>query len=187
MFYKIENERDFVNSVKCGTTFHIHNYYGSPPFSSISTNQLANFEKICVVRDPVERLLSCYSNRVRFYKELDEKHLTREAVLAGATPNPTLDVFVERLEIYRKYSASIRHHTEPHVHFIGKEQEFYSKIYRMSEVADLALSLSNKIGMQVQIPHDQTGGSKIFASDLSIDTINKIREFYKDDYNNYLF
>ena len=54
------------------------------------------FWKITVIRDPVKRFLSAYSNRVRFHRALGRKRITEEQVKLGAKPNPTLEEFVER-------------------------------------------------------------------------------------------
>ncbi|QDA35701.1 sulfotransferase family protein (plasmid) [Paracoccus liaowanqingii] len=187
MFYKLENGRDFVDGIRNSTMFHIHSYYGSSPFSAAPLDRLAAHERICIVRDPIKRFLSCYSNRVLFHRELSEHHLSPEAIAAGAVPDPSLKIFTERLNIYRKHSSSIRHHTDPQTHFIGPDPKFYSKIYQMGNLDELASDLSLKSGIELDLPHAQNGGEKINPRELSADLLDRIREFYRKDYEAYNF
>lgn len=187
MFYKLENGRDFVDGVRNSAMFHIHSYYGSSPFSAAPLDRLSAHDRICIVRDPIKRFLSCYSNRVLFHRELSEHHLSPEAIAAGAVPDPSLELFTERLKIYRKHSPSIRHHTDPQIHFLGPDPEFYARIYQMSELDELASDLSLKSGMQLDLPHAQTGGEKIDPRALSAETLDRIRDFYRKDYEAYSF
>lgn len=187
MFYKIENEHDFIPSVRNSVKFHIHSYYPTSPFARTSHERIKDYHRICVVRDPIRRFLSNYSNRVCFHKELSSKHLSSEAIKDGAIPDPSLEDFVERLEIYRKHSASIKHHTDPQALFLGADQKYYTKVYQMSELDELRGDLSHRSGMDLTLPHVQNGGPKINADSLSGNAADKVMEFYKKDYDAYYF
>ncbi|MEG4644244.1 sulfotransferase family 2 domain-containing protein [Paracoccus sp. APAP_BH8] len=187
VFYFIENEREFHPSTKNGMVFHIHNYYPSVPFQNNPHDRLRHHHRVCVVRDPIRRFLSSYSNRVCFHKELSEKRLSPNAISAGAEPDPDLEVFVEKLEIYREHSKSIRDHTAPQVSYLGSDKDYYSKIYQMSELDDLVLDLSARAGSDLELPHKQAGGPKISADSLSSNAIEKIKKFYDEDYQSYDF
>lgn len=187
MFYMIENEREFIPSYRNGVLFHIHNYYHTLPFGNVSQNRVRDHFRICVVRDPIRRFLSCYSNRVVFHRELREDWLSREAIEAGAIPNPTLAEFVERLEIYRRHSASILHHTDPQTVFLGTDPSYYARIYQMSELENLRRDLSDRAMMSLSLPHEQSGGPKIAPDSLSSNAREKIRKFYSTDYEFYEF
>lgn len=187
MFYRIENDRDFVPSIRNSAKFYIHGYYPTVPFARTPQEKIRDFFRICVVRDPVKRFLSSYSNRVCFHKELNEKRLSSEAIKAGAIPDPSLEEFVERLELYRKHSNSILHHTDPQVVFLGGDPGYYSRIYQMNELENLRNDLSSRSGMDLNLPHAQNGGPKIEPASLSANAMEKIKAFYWKDYDSYAF
>lgn len=187
LLYFIENGEFFRNSVRSGRVFHIHNYYHTRPFSPMPPAQQARFWKFAVVRDPVRRLLSCYSNRVRHYNELSEKHISAESIASGATPNPSLEEFVEKLELYMRASESIRHHAMPQAHFLGDSAAYYDRIFQMNELKDLEQELGDRVGTPLTLPHEQIGGIRISISDLSASAIDKIRQFYARDYDVFRF
>lgn len=187
MFYRIENEHDFVPTIRNSVKFHIHGYYPTVPFRKNIQERIRDHHVICVVRDPVRRFVSCYSNRVCFHKELSEKRLSSEAIIAGAMPNPSLEDFVERLEIYRHYSPSIAHHTDPQATFLGENSKIYSRIYQMDELDNLRQDLSERANMPLDLPHAQNGGPKIPVEALSANASEKIKAFYQKDYQCYEF
>lgn len=187
MFYRIENDSDFVPSIRNSIKFYIHGYYPTVPFARTPHERIRDHFKICVVRDPIRRFLSSYSNRVCFHKELNEKRLSSEAIKAGAIPNPNLEEFVERLEIYRKHSRSILHHTDPQTVFLGGDPNYYSRIYQMNELEDLRTDLSCRSRLDLSLPHVQNGGPKIEPESLSSNALEKVQVFYKKDYNTYSF
>ncbi|WP_140849439.1 sulfotransferase family 2 domain-containing protein [Paracoccus sp. FO-3] len=187
VFYTIENKREFHPSIRNGAHFHIHNYYPSVPFQNNPHDRIRRHHRVCVVRDPIKRFLSSYSNRVCFHKELGKEHLSPKAISAGAEPDPDLEVFVEKLEIYREHSRSIRAHTDPHVFYLGGDRDYYSKIYQMSDLDDLVLDLSARSGIDLELPHKQAGGPKISVDSLSSNAIEKIKKFYDEDYQSYDF
>lgn len=115
------------------------------------------------------------------HKELSEKRLGQEAVESGLSPDPSLSEFVENLDLYRQYSQSITHHSEPQTVFYGKNPDYFSRIYNIYELGDLSQDLSKKVGHVVTIGREQTGGPKLSADDLSKSELQKIEDFYAED------
>lgn len=187
MFYRIENGKDFISSVRNSKGYYIHSYYFSNPFSGTPFQRIQGYSRICVARDPIKRFLSSYSNRVCFHKELTANRLSKEAVDSGAIPNPNLEEFVDRLEIYRKHSWSIQHHTDPQVNFLGSDKNYYSKVYQMNELEQLRADLSALAGEELELPHLQSGGPKIGIDSLSSNAVEKLKKFYAKDYEAYDF
>lgn len=187
VFYRIENGQDFVPAVRNSGMFHIHHFYPTPPFRNVPRGRIKDHYRFCVVRDPLKRLLSCYSNRVLHHRELAARHLSTEAIAAGAIPDPDLETFVERLEIYRKHSAQILHHSEPQVVFLGPDTGYFSHIYQMAELPRLIADLSDRTGMALSLPHSQSGGPKLSPDDLSSAARDKLLAFYRADYDAFSF
>lgn len=176
--FKIENGFQFRNFMANGTLRHIHDMsiYPAIAFKDIDQSKVAGFTKYTMVRDPVLRFLSAYSNRVGFYKELSEKNIAG----SGLKPDPDIHEFIASLQEYRSASRSIWLHTAPLVVFLGEDPTYYDRIFDISEIADLAATL----GVE-KISHEQTGGEKIDPAILSSDELSKVINFYAADYRFY--
>ncbi|WP_162784801.1 sulfotransferase family 2 domain-containing protein [Paracoccus suum] len=187
VFYRIENDHDFVPAVRNSGMFHIHHFYPTPPFRTVPRWRMKEHYRFCVVRDPIKRLLSCYSNRVRHHRELAARHLSAEAVAAGAIADPDLETFVERLEVYRKHSGQILHHSDPQVVFLGPDVGYFSRVFQMNELDQLTAELRERTGLALELPHSQSGGPKLSPGDLSVAARDKLLRFYRADYDAYSF
>ena len=182
MFFEIENGVPFKPMQRHGQMFHIHNFYGTQPFNRQNTGQLQDFWRFAVFRDPVARFLSCYSNRVLHFRELSPGMLSQQAQAAGALPDPDLDTFVERIELYREYSPSIRHHVAPQVSFLGRDPGFFDRIYSMKELKQMVADLEERMGLQLHLPHEQRGGPKLTLADLGANTRDRLSAIYRADF-----
>jgi hypothetical protein len=184
MFYEMENGAPFKPFRANGRTYNIHHLYPSRPFEQ--GYKVANFRgyfKFAIVRDPVKRLLSAYSNRVVHYKNLARWALGPKAIEAGVAPDPNLLDFLRSLETYRKWSGDIRHHTDPAHVFLGKDLSIFDAVYPIERIDACEAKLSEVIGEPVTIPHVQTGGPKLSLNELDPDLLARIVAFYAEDYD----
>lgn len=183
--FRIQNGFDFRNFKINERRQFIHSLYATMKFERSSAMDREGHFRFVVVRDPVRRFLSCYSNRVLYHKELSEKKLGDAALADGLRPNPTLSEFVDNLDLYRKHSWSITHHSEPQVFFFGSDPQYFSRIYDIRELDELCSDLSKLTGEPVAIGREQTGGPKIDIDSLSSAEIAKVRSFYHKDYDTF--
>lgn len=141
----------------------VHRSY--PTRENFIKNDLVDY-KFCVVRDPVERFISGYSNRILHHKDI---------------PFVEFDYFVKNFYNFFHKSPKIRHHFRPQIDFIGKDNNYYTKIFwvhQMREVSDFLSEISKK---DIPIFHKQTGGSNMKPVPTN-NQIEHIRKFYKSDY-----
>lgn len=185
MFFHIENGFEFSPLVRYGRMFHIHNFYPSDRHAPLSEQDRKTVWKFAIVRDPIKRFVSSYSNRVVFHKELNKSALGEENIKLGARPDPDLEEFVERIEIYRKASWSIWHHTQPHTFFLGSEPGYFDRLFTIDQLSEMVSELQARVGSDLNLPHEQTGGPKIDASSLSANAVEKLQKFYQEDYEKY--
>lgn len=184
--FEVENGFPFQPFFANGVYCHIHSAaYPSRSFAFFQNIDLSDYLKLALVRDPVERFLSCYSNRVGYYRELSAQHLGPEVMKTGLTPDPTVHEFVEYLDAYVKASYSISYHVAPMVRYLGTDREFYNRVFKFSEIEQLRQTLSDYVKAEVVFPRLQTGGEKISPDALSAAEVNKIKEFYAEDYDVY--
>jgi hypothetical protein len=154
-----------------------------------------DYFKFLIVRDPIERFVSAYNNRVLFYKELSKPWLRAFSpdfpkVLAELEAKsleftPGIGEFVRHLEDYMRLNDTIRHHVIPQHHFFHGRPDIFDRVYNIRQLPQLAEDLSARIGRAVKLPLVQeTKGLKNQAkiSDLGAAELNRLREFYKEDY-----
>jgi predicted glycosyltransferase involved in capsule biosynthesis len=162
---------------------HIHNYYRD---KRTSINN-ANF-RFVVIRDPIKRFLSAFSNRVIYHCELsevairsisgDQQHL--EIKLEDFPFDPDLSGFIENLEFFQKI-PSIHLHTCPQSSLI-LDLEMFSKVYKMEDLAGLENDLSDISQRNIRFRHSQPGGPKIDIACLDFKQLEKLRIYYQQDY-----
>lgn len=185
MFYHIREGKPFVRQKVDGKMVTVHDLYPTRSFANVAQNDIADHVRLTVVRDPRQRFLSCYSNRVLFHGELNAPHISPEMQKAGALPRPTLAQFIDRLDIYREASASIRHHCDPLTMFLGRDPSYFTRIFSIKQM-DLFTKRVQKITDSTIVPgHSQTGGKKLFVRDLTQAQRQKLRKFYEEDYDIY--
>ncbi len=162
---------------------HIHDYFRK------KTKSIDNAAfRFVVIRDPIKRFLSAFSNRVIYHRELSE---TAIRVLAESQPhlrikpenypfNPNLSNFIENLAIFQKI-PSIFIHTCPQSSLI-QNLEIFNKVYKIEELANLEKDLSDISRKPILFRHAQSGGPKIDVACLDADQLAKLKIYYEEDY-----
>lgn len=157
-----------------------------------SDNKLINEAKtsdahiFAVVRDPISRVLSCYSNRVIFHNDIGKsKNLSQKLKSKGLPSDPDLNTFIKNLETYRAYSKKINHHIRPQIDFLGSNPNFYSKIYAIDKIdTELLPNICEFSGINKNLSPRrlQTGGKSLTKEEITNENIAKIHHLYSEDY-----
>lgn len=158
----------------------VHRIYNSTTFKVSSVVRFAHRRWFCVVRDPVKRFLSGYTNRLYHHHDLSK---TDDAVFTekGLSRKPELDEFVYRLEDYMAINSGVNHHFRPMVDFLGTKAKRYDRVFRMSELDDLVTYCAGH-GATLELPHMQSGGKKLALDVLDQKMRDKLLAFYAADY-----
>lgn len=140
--------------------------YRSPPWSwewrtYVRPKAMRAF---CVVRDPIERFISGYRNRIAFHGDL------------GARP-PDINEFALHLHEHCR-DGHLRHHFMPMVEFTGRDPSFYDRVFLLNELD----SLSDYVGVPLAIGRAQESGPKMTRADLSESALEHLAAFYAEDY-----
>lgn len=182
MFFEVENSREFIPFRRNGREFHIHNVYPSTLFNPRLNERQVDYRRLLLVRDPIPRLLSAYSNRVVHHRELSQEKAGKHLAAYDLAPDPGLQEFIAKLPQYAQAVETIDHHTRPLVDFAGPDASFYSRVYRMSEIEDMLADISLVVGRSLTLQRLQTGGPKLGMDDLGSQEVEKLREFFAEDY-----
>lgn len=124
--------------------------------------------KFCVVRDPIERFVSAYCDRVLRYgrKELESF--------------PTISSLVQSLHSLEDF-ASLKHHVRPLVDFYGVEPQRYEQVFRFCEIAKLKNFLEERMNQKLPDLRLQSC-EKIEKPTLTDEDRAILQGFYAEDY-----
>jgi hypothetical protein len=177
--YQVENQEAFSPQ---GENDHVHAYFGR----RLSEKKLASYDfSFVVIRDPIKRFLSAYSNRVTHHKELSRDFIfSKYPQYAEQLPffDPNMEIFIDHLEEYLQIEV-IKHHIEPvSEHIAATHLHQFSKIYPLENISSLECDLSEILGRDVKFGRSQTGGRKISLVELSLIQMKTLIDYYKEDY-----
>jgi len=187
-FWNLEHEEPFVPFEIKGKKYrHIHDFYPTTYFSQANARALEprvrNYFKFTVIREPIERLVSCYRNRILFHRELSLDALKQAKVRSTELlPTPDINHFIKHLKLYRVASKAIEHHTELQSKFIGTSLRFFDHVGRFEDINDLEAALSGVVGSTVAFERLQTGGPPADMIDMSEESREILYSHYEPDY-----
>lgn len=160
---------------------YIHDYINRERLSVIDGCE----RRFVIIRDPIKRFLSAYGNRVTHHGELSEKYIReRSRDNYGKIPffDPSLHQFVDNLDAYLKVRP-ISHHVKPISFFLdGEDLEYFTDVYRIEDIDRFESDLSALYGKPVSFERRQIGGNKFTLNDLTKKQIEKLLDYYRDDY-----
>ena len=123
--------------------------------------------RFCVIRDPVKRFVSGYTNRILFHRDL--------------APVP-FDEFVSRFEEFRDAEILVAEHFKPQVDFIGTDPSYYTHVFNtdisMGLLFELFEDVYNRPFPRLRL---QQGGNDIKV-DVTDQQRAKIQELFAEDY-----
>ena len=138
--------------------------------------------RFCVLRDPIKRLMSCYSDIVAGRNELANSPRLRKSARYVVNPDP--DYFFLNLEGYKARSSLIKHHALSAQVFLGpKLHAHYDRVYRTSELEELGHDLSRRTGRILRVPHSNATKATLQIDDLLDETIDALRPFLDQEYS----
>ncbi|NHB75592.1 sulfotransferase family 2 domain-containing protein [Rhodobacter calidifons] len=146
-------------------------------FRLVDHAAIADFERIALVRDPVRRLLSAYSNRVLHYRELSEEAAGPALAAADLAPDPDIDLFMANIARYMQISKSIARHFSHQEVFLGKSRDYFSKLFLVEDMGSFETEMNRHFGAKAKVPRLQDGGPKIDFHSLAPATRERIMAY----------
>lgn len=145
-----------------GSRLKIHgDFSGTKRFLEIPKGKYDSWIKVTIVRDPVERIISAYTNKVFDLSLLTEKHVKREALdRLELSFDPPLDYFLKNLERYRILSRTVMHHTDPFTVFLGHDLSYFDHVFKFNQLKELEAYISDRTGVAAKLPQP-TNRSKV--------------------------
>lgn len=158
----------------------VHHHFPTRRFRPHRWAESEGAWRFTVVRDPLKRALSVYSNRVVDMRELHNSPRLRQLGTLPLDPDP--DFFFQNIESYKANASTIKHHTIPMWLFTGKNRAQYDRVYTTSDLSALADALSERAGAPVVFPRRNRSSLPLKLEDLSPATRAALQVLTAPDY-----
>lgn len=158
-----------------------HQIYPTSRFHHRKWEPYEDYWTFCVVRDPVKRLMSCFTDIVATRQLLHtSQKLRRPSVDLPIDPDP--DFFFQNLDRYSEKASVVKHHSLPARAFLGRKMDRYKTVYRTENLGQLALDLNELTGREIVLNKENSSSFKLTLDDLKPETIDAIRPRLNEEY-----
>lgn len=191
LVYKLENGHDFDPKKvqpRNPNLKNIHQIHPSRTFKQVDWKAMEGYWRFTVVRDPIERIISAYSDKVLRFRTLvnvpPSKNAPAEvhALYESLNKEPDLNTFCCNIEAYRKVSKKVDRHVCPISCYLGPDLGIYDKVYRFDALDQLVADLSERTGEDVTLPHRNQSKRGLGPGDLSSEAFDAISAFTAAEY-----
>lgn len=180
----------FLFQVDHGRPFHrdaerrpIHRVYPTLPFSRLPHKRIADHTKIAVVRDPVDRLLSTYENKILDADILSSGLPRLLASIMGLPTRPDFATFLNRLQSYRRISPTLAKHTRPLSFHLGTDPAWFDHVFDVSEMHLLRKLIESRTSQTFELIGQKNKSSGTFdRTTVPDDAKALIRSLFAQDY-----
>jgi len=152
--------------------------------NSLLSEDFQGWERLLVVRDPIERLRSYYAKNI-----ISEGSLAREALglsqYMSLSTRPSYSEVLVKFNEYRSCFKDFRHHTNSVVSMAGSNPNLYTKIISIHDIDKFIYECSKKFNITIPIIRNMKTSNKVKISESDIMMESVISEFYKSDYEAY--
>lgn len=168
VFFEIENGYRFKRFLINGREISLFWLYDHGElFKPVEVPQ--GYEAFTVVRDPIDRFLSFYKwgvidNKCNFERPVE------------------INAFVAGFAGYMNHSPKVRFHLTPQFMFTGKDLSYYSRVFRIEDLAELGRYLSERAEKDISVGKVNISSKRASTSDLTAASRARLAEIYKDDY-----
>lgn len=199
--HRLEHGAEFAGTMRDGRRLGLHQTYPGTRFDRADFAHLDDPWLFAVIRDPAERVLSTWSERVMGARRLEIANARRAGqgitrlvrrVTGGMgaaqalDPRPTLEHFVLNLDHYVAAYPAVAHHTRSVGWFLGADLDVYDRIYRMDELDRLEADLRERTGVaDFTLPHRNASPKAFRATidDLSDAAFDKLMTWLAPEYD----
>ena len=179
--FHVENGMPFRQFMVQGKPMDANALVSNYRFNRTDHAPLADYRRFALLRDPVKRFLSGYSNRVLHYRELSVEAAGKELLQEGLPPDPDLGTFLENYVGYLRCSRPLARHFLKQQKFIGNDPRYFEKIFKLEHLTELTTFVNAACGTKAQMPWLQTGGPKFDFFALEEDLQLQILDICRHD------
>ena len=124
----------------------------------VPRNKLHVYDKVTLVRDPIDILVSAWRNKFReevFTCRNDDHGLLNE----GLSLQPRLEDVIMYFDHYRNVSHVFREHTNSLSFYLGPDRNFFEHVFKVGSIGEFEGYLSRRAGYAVSLSHRNKSNS----------------------------
>lgn len=140
-----------------------------------------DYERVAVVRDPLARLHSAWSNKVN-RKMFERHHEVEKLGSLGLSNSPTFAEFVEHFDEYRSNSVPVARHTGGFTQYLGEDLDWFTHVFPIERLQDFEAYLRKRTNENIHIPVRNRGRSDVRAKRLDARHKDMLAVILADDY-----
>jgi hypothetical protein len=141
----------------------------------------AGFARISVVRDPLARLHSAWSNKVG--STVFGLRGELEALQAAGLPlDPSFGAFLENYARYRETSRPAAIHTRPLRWHLGDDLGWYDRVFKLEKLGAFEAYVSERAGRPVRVPRENPSAAVTRPLEFGSRHVDLARKILADDY-----
>ena len=132
---------------------HIHEWAKKNRIASLKNCKY----RLILIRDPIERFISCYNNKVIQGRLLDNMDIGPLSLSDPKRefPFPSLEEFIDNFSEMRKV-PEINHHTKPISEFLQpRDLSFFSEVFTFEQIGNLTERINQIAATDVTLRHFQ--------------------------------
>jgi len=150
--------------------------WASSQIVKLSKDQIFSFTtRVAIIRDPVERFVSAYKDRVL---QRNKDHIKQTV--------KSFTQFVNEYESIILNYRDIRNHTRSLITSYGSDPSIYTEIILTKNIGDKFIPLVENVSLTENIPNVFYKNSFAVESfNIRKDEVDKIKNLYKEDYRVY--
>ncbi len=159
----------------------VHRLYPTQRHSPERWRGYRGWFRFTVVRDPLQRMLSLYTDLIAGRRILHESaNFQRGRAPLPQDPDP--DAFFLNLAGYMKWASAVKHHALPMRLFTGPDLDAYDRVYRTGELEELSADLGRATGRAVTVPRLNESRTRLDFAALRAETRAALRKRLDPEY-----
>ncbi len=159
----------------------IHRVYPTMRFNGPRWDLYHGYWRFTVVRDPIKRMMSVYTDLVASGRILPNSPKMRQGFM-DLPMHPDPDVFFQNREHYMEANSAMKHHLLTMTLFTGRDLMVFDRVYKTSELDELAGDLAQKTGVPVRMDQKNPSGEKLRFDDLKPETRDALVPVLRSEY-----
>lgn len=160
--------------------------YMKPYYQSFSRDEKEGWLKTLLVRDPIQRVRSFYHGNICGRDALVKDTGGRDHFY-GLPTKPSYDLFIARLEDYRRVFVPVRQHLLPITQLVGEDKDYFDWVGKVEDISKLSKFISDHLGRELKPTHDMKSSALDRHQPLTPIEFEIADRYYSADYNNFTF
>lgn len=140
------------------------------------------YHRFTVVRDPMQRLLSAWKDKVNQKQFSRRPAEIRDLRRAQLPLDPSFGEFIDNFDAYREISRPARIHATRYDWHLGPDLSVFDSVHQLEHMDVLMALFSERLGREVSMPRSNTSRQETRSSALTDGQLNRLAEITAPDY-----